>query len=81
MFTAGVIVGRTVMGILFELALAETRQAASLIIPQVMTSPSAIDGWIFVVTGFGAMLITLATVSYQSIRAGLSNPVKSIRTE
>jgi putative ABC transport system permease protein len=37
--------------------------------------------WIFVATGAGAMLITLLTVSYQSIKAALMNPVKAIRTE
>ena len=29
----------------------------------------------------GAMAITLLTVSWQAIRAGLLNPVKSLRTE
>ncbi len=37
--------------------------------------------WIFVAAGLGALLITLATVSYQAIKAALSNPVKSLRTE
>jgi len=37
--------------------------------------------WIFVVTALGTMLITLATVSYQSIKAALANPVKSLKTE
>lgn len=37
--------------------------------------------WIFAVAGAGALLITLATVSYQSIKAALANPVKSLRTE
>jgi putative ABC transport system permease protein len=37
--------------------------------------------WIFAVTGVGAMAITLLTVSYQSIRAALANPVKSLKTE
>ncbi len=37
--------------------------------------------WIFVSAGLGALIITLATVSYQAIKAALSNPVKSLRTE
>lgn len=37
--------------------------------------------WIFGAAGLGALLITLATVSYQSIRAALANPVKSLRSE
>ncbi len=30
---------------------------------------------------FGALLITLITVSFQAIKAALANPVKSLRTE
>ena len=37
--------------------------------------------WIFGVAGLGALLITLATVSYQTVRAALMNPVKSLRSE
>jgi ABC-type antimicrobial peptide transport system permease subunit len=37
--------------------------------------------WIFIVTGLGAVIITLLTVSYQSIRAAIANPVKSLKTE
>jgi putative ABC transport system permease protein len=37
--------------------------------------------WVFAITGVGAMLITLLTISYQSIRAALANPVKSLRSE
>jgi putative ABC transport system permease protein len=40
-----------------------------------------INWWIYVATCAGAVLITLATVSFQAIRAALANPVKSLRTE
>ncbi len=40
-----------------------------------------INGWIFVIAAIGAMIITLLTVSYQSIKAALANPVKSLKTE
>ncbi|GGI56904.1 ABC transporter permease [Winogradskyella haliclonae] len=36
---------------------------------------------IFVIACFGALLITLITVSFQAIKAATSNPVKSLRTE
>jgi putative ABC transport system permease protein len=37
--------------------------------------------WIFAMAAIGAILITLLTVSYQSIKASLINPVKSLRAE
>jgi ABC-type antimicrobial peptide transport system permease subunit len=37
--------------------------------------------WIFAATGMGAIVITLLTVSYQSVKAALMNPVKSLKTE
>jgi ABC-type antimicrobial peptide transport system permease subunit len=36
---------------------------------------------VFLIAGIGVVLITLLTVSYQSIKAALENPVKSLRTE
>jgi putative ABC transport system permease protein len=42
---------------------------------------SAIAWWIFALTGVGAVMITLLTVSYQSIKAALANPVKSLKSE
>jgi putative ABC transport system permease protein len=40
-----------------------------------------ISWWIFGMTGLGALLITLFTVSFQAIRAALANPVKALRSE
>ncbi|WP_259015976.1 ABC transporter permease [Emticicia fluvialis] len=40
-----------------------------------------ISWWIFAVAGATAIMIALFTVSYQSIRAALMNPVKSLKSE
>lgn len=37
--------------------------------------------WMFALGGLIAILIALATVGYQSVRAAIANPVKSLRTE
>lgn len=37
--------------------------------------------WIFAAASAGALVITLATVSFQAIKAALANPVNSLRTE
>jgi putative ABC transport system permease protein len=40
-----------------------------------------VEWWVFVIAGVAALLITMITVSFQSIKAALANPVKSLRTE
>jgi len=40
-----------------------------------------ISWWIFIMAGIIAILIALFTVSFQAIKAGVENPVKSLRTE
>jgi len=40
-----------------------------------------ISWWIFLAAGLGALVITLITVSFQSIKAAIANPTKSLRTE
>jgi len=40
-----------------------------------------ISWWTFVVAGLIAIVIAFVTVSYQSIKAAIANPVKSLRTE
>ena len=45
------------------------------------TLHTSLSLWIFVASGAGILSITLATVSYQALKAALMNPVKSLRTE
>jgi putative ABC transport system permease protein len=40
-----------------------------------------ISWWVFVIAGLGAVTITLATVSFQAIRAALANPVNSLKEQ
>ncbi|MFT3701675.1 MAG: ABC transporter permease [Agriterribacter sp.] len=40
-----------------------------------------ISWWIFLAAALGAILIALFTISFQSVKAAIANPVKSLRTE
>ncbi|HET6766234.1 MAG TPA: FtsX-like permease family protein, partial [Chitinophagaceae bacterium] len=40
-----------------------------------------IGWWVFVVAGVVALVIALLTISFQSIKAAIANPVRSLRTE
>ncbi len=48
---------------------------------QKYTYRAPITWWIFAATGFGALMLTLLTVSFQAIKIALANPVKSLRSE
>ena len=40
-----------------------------------------ISAWVFVLAGLLAILIALITISFQSIKTAIANPVNSLRTE
>ena len=42
---------------------------------------ASLSWWIFAIAGAVALLITLLTVSFQSLKAAIKNPVKTLRTE
>jgi ABC-type antimicrobial peptide transport system permease subunit len=42
---------------------------------------TALSWWMFAAAGAGTLFISLLTVSFQSIKAALANPVKSLQTE
>ncbi len=48
---------------------------------QKYTYHTTVSSWIFIAAGAGALVITLLTVSFHAIKAAITNPVKSLRTE
>lgn len=45
------------------------------------TLHTTLSGWIFFAAGAGILILTLATVSVQSLKAALANPIHSLKTE
>ncbi|HVW15149.1 MAG TPA: ABC transporter permease [Mucilaginibacter sp.] len=43
--------------------------------------PTDMNWWVFGIAAFATLIIALATVSFQSLRAALQNPVDSLRSE
>jgi putative ABC transport system permease protein len=41
----------------------------------------SIQWWILAIAGLVAVLIAFITIGFQSVRAALANPVKSLRSE
>ncbi len=88
------VLGASVFNIVYLLSGKFTRLIGIAIILAVPVSWWAIDNWlkgfayridinwiIFLVACLVALFIALATVSYESIKAAIANPVKSLRTE
>jgi putative ABC transport system permease protein len=48
---------------------------------QSFTYRATINGWTFALAGALCITLALITVGYQSIKAALENPVKSLRSE
>jgi len=40
-----------------------------------------IQWWVFIMAGVLAIVIALGTISFQSVKAALANPIKSLRSE
>jgi putative ABC transport system permease protein len=40
-----------------------------------------INWWVFLGAGIAAIVIAVITISFQSVKAAIANPVKSLRTE
>jgi ABC-type antimicrobial peptide transport system permease subunit len=88
------VLGASVFNIVYLLSRNFTRLILISIVIAVPVSWLAIDSWlkgfayridiswfIFLIASLSSLLIALFTVSYESIKAAITNPVKSLRTE
>jgi len=88
------VLGASVFNIVYLLSANFTRLILVAIIIAVPVSWLAIDSWlknfayridiswiVFFTASLAALLIAWFTVSYESVKAGIANPVKSLRTE
>jgi putative ABC transport system permease protein len=41
----------------------------------------SIGWWVFIAAGTLAIIIAFVTIGFQAVKAGIANPVKSLRTE
>jgi putative ABC transport system permease protein len=41
----------------------------------------SIRWWVFIAAGSLAIIIAFITIGFQAVKAGIANPVKSLRTE
>jgi ABC-type antimicrobial peptide transport system permease subunit len=48
---------------------------------QHFTYRTPLNAWVLVISAASALLLALATISFQLIRSGMANPVKSVRAE
>lgn len=47
----------------------------------VFDSRISLPWWLFAASGVGAILLAIGTISFQSIKAAISNPVETLRSE
>jgi len=73
---AGLAVGITACLLIFLVIRFETHDWLQQYDYRITISPL-----VFVIAGIAAIVITIITISFQAIKAAITNPVKSLRTE